>query len=277
MDGFYIITNKLKDPDFAITNEIRQYIENNGKKCYVSEKDSEGHIIPGTVPSDARCGLVLGGDGTLIRAVRDLGENTLPLLGINLGTLGYLTDVELKDFKPALERLFDGEPDIEERMMLEGSFRGSRTDIAMNDIVLAREGKVRIISFNIYVNGTLLNTYHADGVILSTPTGSTGYNLSAGGPVVEPTAELIVVTPICSHALNTSSVVLSAGDTIEVEICEGRYGRQEQVSLCFDGAEQTTLVTGEKVCIRKAEQTARLIRLSRESFMITMRRKMKGN
>ena len=164
MDGFYIITNKLKDPDFAITNEIRQYIENNGKKCYVSEKDSEGHIIPGTVPSDARCGLVLGGDGTLIRAVRDLGENTLPLLGINLGTLGYLTDVELKDFKPALERLFDGEPDIEERMMLEGSFRGSRTDIAMNDIVLAREGKVRIVSFNIYVNGTLLNTYHADGV-----------------------------------------------------------------------------------------------------------------
>lgn len=277
MDGFYIITNKLKDPDFAVTNEIRHYIESSGKKCYVSEKDGEGHIIPGTVPDDARCGLVLGGDGTLIRAVRDLGENALPLLGINLGTLGYLTDVELKDFRPALDRLFEGEPDIEERMMLEGSFRGSRADVAMNDIVLAREGKVRIVSFNIYVNGTLLNTYHADGVILSTPTGSTGYNLSAGGPVVEPTAKMIVVTPICSHALNTSSVVLSADDTIEVEICEGRYGRQEQVSLCFDGAEQTTLVTGEKVCIRKAEQTARLIKLSRESFMITMRRKMKGN
>ena len=277
MDGFYIITNKLKDPDFAVTNEIRHYIESRGRKCYVSEKDSEGHIIPGTVPADAQCGLVLGGDGTLIRAVRDLGTNSLPLLGINLGTLGYLTDVELKDFKTALDRLFDGEPDIEERMMLEGSFRGSRTDIAMNDIVLAREGKVRIVSFNIYVNGTLLNTYHADGVILSTPTGSTGYNLSAGGPIVEPTAKMIVVTSICSHALNTSSVVLSAGDTIEVEICEGRYSRQEQVSLCFDGAEQTTLVTGERVCIKKAKQTARLIKLSRESFMITMRRKMKGN
>lgn len=277
MDGFYIITNKLKDPDFAVTNEIRQYIESKCRKCYISEKDGEGHIIPGTVPADAGCGLVLGGDGTLIRAVRDLGENNIPLLGINLGTLGYLTDVELKDFRPALDRLFAGEPDIEERMMLEGSFRGSRRDIAMNDIVLAREGKVRIVSFNIYVNGTLLNTYHADGVILSTPTGSTGYNLSAGGPVVEPTAKMIVITPICSHALNTSSVVLSADDTIEVEICEGRYGRQEQVSLCFDGAEQTTLVTGERVCIKKAEQTARLIKLSRESFMITMRRKMKGN
>ena len=277
MDCFYIITNKLKDKDYKITNEIRKYIEEHGKNCFLSEKDGEGHIIPGTVPEEAQCGLVLGGDGTLIRAVRDLGERSLPLLGINLGTLGYLADVELKDFREALDRLFDGAPDIEERMMLEGEFRSSRKDIAMNDIVLAREGKVRIVSFNIYVNGTLLNTYHADGVILSTPTGSTGYNLSAGGPVVEPTAQMIVITPICSHALNTSSVVLSADDLIEVEICEGRYGRQEQVSLCFDGAEQTTLVTGEKVCIRRADQTAKLVKLSRESFMKTMRRKMKGN
>ena len=277
MDCFYIITNKLKDKDYKITNEIRKYIEEHGKNCFLSEKDGEGHIIPGTVPEEAQCGLVLGGDGTLIRAVRDLGERSLPLLGINLGTLGYLADVELKDFREALDRLFDGAPDIEERMMLEGEFRSSRKDIAMNDIVLAREGKVRIVSFNIYVNGTLLNTYHADGVILSTPTGSTGYNLSAGGPVVEPTAQMIVITPICSHALNTSSVVLSADDLIEVEICEGRYGRQEQVSLCFDGAEQTTLVTGEKVCISRADQTAKLVKLSRESFMKTMRRKMKGN
>ena len=276
MDCFYIITNKLKDKDYAITNEI-QYIEDHGKTCFLSEKDGEGHIIPGTVPEEAQCGLVLGGDGTLIRAVRDLGEHSLPLLGINLGTLGYLADVELKDFRGALDRLFGGQPDIEERMMLEGAFRNSRKDIAMNDIVLAREGKVRIVSFNIYVNGALLNTYQADGVILSTPTGSTGYNLSAGGPVVEPTAQMIVITPICSHALNTSSVVLSADDIIEVEVCEGRYGRQEQVSLCFDGAEQTTLVTGERVCIRRAAQTAKLIKLSRESFMKTMRKKMKGN
>lgn len=277
MDGFYIITNKLKDKDYAITNEIRDYITDHGKRCLISEKDEEGHIIPGTIPGDVECGLVLGGDGTLIRAVRDLGERDLPLVGINLGMLGYLADVELKDYREALDVLFAGTPDIEERMMLEGTFGQSRRDTAMNDIVLAREGKVRIVSFNIYVNGTLLNTYHADGVILSTPTGSTGYNLSAGGPVVEPTAELIVITPICSHALNTSSVVLSADDVIEVEVCEGRYGRQEQISLCFDGAEQTTLVTGDRVRIKKAGKTARLIRLSRESFMKTMRKKMKGN
>lgn len=277
MDYFYIITNKLKDKDYRITNEIRRYIESHGKICFVSEKDGEGHIIPGTVPDKIQCGLVLGGDGTLIRAVRDLGGRSIPLLGINMGRLGYLTDVELTDFRTALDSLFANEPEIEERMMLSGTFRNNRQDLAMNDIVLTREGKVRIVSFNLYVNGILLNTYHADGVIISTPTGSTGYNLSAGGPVVEPTAQMIVVTPICSHALNTSSVVLSAEDLLEVEVCEGRYGRQEQVSVCFDGAEQTTLVTGEKVCIRRAEQTARLIKLSKESFMKTMRRKMKGN
>ena len=276
MDRFYIIPNLLKDGDYAITNEIKNYIESRGGRCYTAEKDSDGHIIPGTVPDDAQCGLVLGGDGTLIRSVRDLGGRNLPLLGINLGTLGYLAEVDLDNYKEALEPLFHKTPDVEERMMLSGTFNGGE-ELAMNDIVLAREGKIRIINFNIYVDGSLLNSYHADGVIISTPTGSTGYNLSAGGPIVEPTAQMIVVTPICSHALNTSSIVLSADDTIEVEIGEGRYGRQEKVSLCFDGAEQITLVTGDRVVIKRSERTARLIKLESESFMKTLRRKMKGN
>ena len=185
--------------------------------------------------------------------------------------------MELKDYPQALDRLFRCDPIVEERMMIQGVFRGGEKDLALNDIVLAREGKIRIVQFHIYVNGTLLNTYLADGVIISTPTGSTGYNLSAGGPVVEPTARLMVITPICSHALNTSSIVLSEEDIIEIEICEGRYGKTEHVSLCFDGAEQMTLVTGERVRIRKAAQTARLIKLGKESFMKTMREKMKGN
>ena len=276
MNSFYMIPNLLKDGDYAITNEIREYIESKGCRCTVAEKDSSGHILPGTVPDDVQCGLVLGGDGTLIRSVRDLGERSLPLLGINLGTLGYLAEVDLDNYKEALKPLFHKTPDVEERMMLSGTFNGGE-ELAMNDIVLAREGKIRIINFNIYVDGSLLNSYHADGVIISTPTGSTGYNLSAGGPIVEPTAQMIVVTPICSHALNTSSIVLSADDTIEVEIGEGRYGRQEKVSLCFDGAEQITLVTGDRVVIKRSERTARLIKLESESFMKTLRRKMKGN
>ena len=247
MESFYIITNQLKDRDYSVTIEIKDYIERKGKRVILAQKDEEGFIVPGTIPEDVDCGLVLGGDGTLIRAIRDLEGNKLPLLGINIGTLGYLADVELKDYKSAIDRLCEEEPKVEKRMMLEGTMSSGEKDLAVNDIVLTREGNLRIVQFNVYVNGTLLNTYQADGVIICTPTGSTGYNLSAGGPVVEPTASLIVITPICSHALNTSSVVLSAEDDVEVEICEGRYGRQEKVALCYDGAVQRQLVSGDKI------------------------------
>ena len=277
METFYIITNRLKDQDFRITEEIRNYIEEHGKRCVLSEKDEEGHIVPGTVPGGMDCALVLGGDGTLIRAARELGGQNIPLLGINMGTLGYLTEVELPQFREALDKLFAGRPDIEERMMMRGTIDGRHEYMAMNDVVVTREGNLRVVHFNVYVNGALLNSYLADGVIISTPTGSTGYNLSAGGPVVEPTARMFVITPICSHALNASSVVLSAEDVIEVEICEGRYGRTEHALVTFDGAETAAVSTGDRVQIRRAKETTRLVKLSRESFMKIMREKMKGN
>lgn len=277
MNNFYMITNKLKDGDYRITNEIIEYIKMNGKTAILSMKDEEGHLIPGTVPEGMDCALVLGGDGTLIRAARELEGYDIPLLGINLGTLGYLTEVELHDVRKALDQLFVSEPAMEERMMMRGSVEGILEDVAVNDIVVTREGSLRVIHFDILVNGELLNSYQADGVIVSTPTGTTGYNLSAGGPIVEPTASLFVITPICSHALNTSSIVLSAEDVIEIRICEGRYGKTEHMSVTFDGANTVPLVTGDRVVIRKAEESTRLIKLSKQSFMKTMREKMKGN
>ena len=277
METFYIITNRLKDPDFRIKREIQNYIEDHGKRCILSKKDEEGHIIPGTVPEGMDCALVLGGDGTLIRAARELGGHNIPLLGVNMGTLGYLAEVELPRIREALDMLFSGEPDIEDRMMMRGAIDGRNEYMAMNDIVVTREGNLRVVQFHVYVNGVLLNSYLADGVIISTPTGSTGYNLSAGGPVVEPTAQMFVITPICCHALNASSVVLSAEDVIEVEICEGRYGRTERALVTFDGAETQGLSTGDRVAVKKARETTKLVKLSRESFMKTMREKMKGN
>ena len=277
MDKFYVITNQLKDTDYRITNEIKEYIEANGKTCILSQKDTDGHIIPGTIPEGMDCAIVLGGDGTLIRAARELEGYGIPLLGVNMGTLGYLAEVELHDCRAALDRLFAEMPDIEDRMMLQGSVNGKHSYSAMNDIVVTRAGELRVVHFNIYVNDTLLNSYRADGVIISTPTGTTGYNLSAGGPIVEPTASIFVITPICSHALNTSSIVLSAEDTIEIEICEGRYGRQERAVVTFDGMDGIALTTGDRVVIRKSEETTKLLKLNKESFMKTMREKMKGN
>ena len=270
MNHFFVITNKNKDASLETTQRIQKFLENKGKTCTWGRDGKD-------IPPNTECVLVLGGDGTLIRAARELRALDIPILGINLGTLGYLTEVEVHNIEKALEQLLEQEPEIEERMMIQGILNQELEDIALNDIVITRSGCLRVINVNIYVNGELLNSYKSDGVIISTPTGSTGYNLSAGGPIVQPTASMIVITPICSHALNTSSVVLSAEDEIEVEIGKRRDGEIEEASLSFDGDRNIMVKTGDRIIIQKAKETTKLFKLSKVSFLETLRKKMKGN
>ncbi len=287
MNKFYIITNKSKDISLDTTHRIQKFLQEYGKVCELAENGA-------CVPEDTDCVLVLGGDGTLIRAARELDSLDVPILGINMGTLGYLAEVEVQNIEIALTQLLEElvEKDslrehIEERMMLKGSVEilsgkanvegQSLSDTALNDIVVTRRGTLRVIRFNIYVNGALLNSYRADGVIISTPTGSTGYNLSAGGPIVEPTAAMLVITPICSHALNTSSIVLSADDEIVIEIAEGKEGAMEEATVTFDGDRTIDIFTGDRVVIKRAKETTKLLKLSKISFLETLRKKMKGN
>ena len=276
MERFYIVTNDGKDRDGAVTRQICRLLEQEGKTCILARKDAEKNIIPSSVPQDVDCAIVIGGDGSLIEVARLL-KSEVPILGVNMGTLGYLTEVEPSRIGEAVNRILAGDFAIEERMMLEGIFPGGEPDVALNDIVVSRKGDLRLIRFNLYVNGAFLNAYEADGIIVSTPTGSTAYNLSAGGPVVEPTAELMVMTPICSHALNTSSIVLSAEDEIVIEIGEGRNGKEQEVCVAFDGADTVVLRTGDRVRIRKSCHVTRLIKLNKVSFLEILRRKMKGN
>lgn len=154
MEKFYIITNRSKDRELATTHRIQRYIEQHSGQCIVA---SDGKCVP----KDTECVLVLGGDGTLIRAARELRACKAPLLGINLGTLGYLTEVEVQNIEQALEQLFEETPEIEARMMLKGVLNRGQEDVALNDIVVGRAGALRIIHFNIYVNGELLNSYQA--------------------------------------------------------------------------------------------------------------------
>ena len=277
MDNFYIITNLLKDKDFKVTNDIAEYIRRQGKTCHVAVKDKDGFIVPGTVPENIECGIVLGGDGTLIRAARELRDFNFPFIGINLGTLGYLTEVEIKDYKVALDKLFRDDYVIERRVMLKGTVEGLVEDRALNDIVLTRDGQLRIVGFNIYVNDELLICYHSDGMIISSPTGSTGYNLSAGGPILSPTSKSVVITPICPHSLNRSSIVLSSEDRIEVEVLNDRCGNPETVSVTFDGANRKDLVSGNRVYIEASSCTTSFVKVGSESFMKRLRVKMKGN
>lgn len=277
MDIFYIVTNDGKDPDYIVTSHVKELLEAEGKACVLCRKDEDKRIIKESVPDKLDCAIVIGGDGSLIEAARVLHRRNVPVLGINMGTLGYLTEVELGGIEEAVKKLVAGDYAQESRMMLEGCFENGEKDVALNDIVVTRKGVLRVIHFRLYVNGELLNSYEADGIIISTPTGSTAYNLSAGGPIVEPTAELIVITPICSHALNTSSIVLSADDEIVIEIGKGRGGGTEEVFTTFDGADVVSLKTGDRVTVRRAETATKLVRLSRMSFLEILRRKMKGN
>lgn len=277
MERFYIITNSSKDKDYRTTKQLKDMLEEKGKTCFLCEKDENGNILKHSVPKHIDCAIALGGDGTLIRAARELRSYAIPLLGVNLGTLGYLAEVEIQNMEEAVEQLISDDVALEERMMLRGVLPDKKEDFALNDIVVSRFGSLRIIHFSLFVNGELLNSYQADGIIVSTPTGSTGYNLSAGGPIVEPEASMIVITPICAHALNTRSIVLSSEDEIVIELGEGKDGAIESAGVTFDGTDMIEIKTGEYITIQKAKEKIKFLKLSKISFLETLRRKMKGN
>ena len=277
MDRYLIVTNDGKDTDYSVTDQVVTLLQNAGKTCILCQKDEDKNIIMESVPDQIDCAIVIGGDGSLIEVARTLWEKDVPILGINMGTLGYLTEVEVNHIEEDLNQMLAGDYVFEERMMLKGTLEDGTQDVALNDIVVSRKGELRIIHFKLFVNGELLNSYEADGVIISTPTGSTAYNLSAGGPVVDPTASLIVITPICSHALNTRSIVLSSEDEIMIEIGEGRNGSREEVYVTFDGADRMIMETGAKIMVRRADARTKILKLNKVSFLETLRRKMKGN
>ena len=277
MKRFFIVTNDGKDTDYKVTNKIKQLLEDAGKSCVLCEKDANKKIVKEAIPEDIDCAIVIGGDGSLIEVARALPGHDIPILGINMGTLGYLTEVEVSHIDEAIEKVISDDFTTENRMMLEGIFENGDSDISLNDIIVSRKGALRVIHFDLFVDGELLNSYEADGVIISTPTGSTAYNLSAGGPIVQPTASMIVITPICSHALNTSSIVLSADAEIVIRVGEGRNGTTEEVLVAFDGADTVTLFTGDTVTIRKSLAATKIMKLSKVSFLEILRRKMKGN
>ena len=285
MDSFYIITNKDKDPGVQTTRFVKEYLEKRGKKCTIRENMVESggnykYTDAAGIPDDVDCVLVLGGDGTLLQASRDLTERDLPLLGINMGTLGYLAEVDRKGIEPALERLLAGEYQIVSRMMISGEVyhQGKKVmeDLALNDIVIGRYGRLRIIDFKIYVNGEYLNRYSADAMVISTPTGSTGYSLSAGGPIVSPEASMLLMTPVAPHTLNTRSIILPDDAEITVEMLPGHSRSGDDAEVTFDGDTSVRLTCTDKVVIRKAVKKTRLIKINQISFLEVLRTKMNG-
>ncbi len=287
MERFIIITNKEKDTGLELTNSIVAYIEEAGKTAIISSVSTMQEQDVQVASSEAfDCAIVLGGDGTIIQTAYNLMTRDIPILGVNLGTLGFLAEIEKQNVFEALDRLFNDDYQIEKRLMVEGEiiYNTKQTDndddrlfSALNDVVVTRKGFSRIISLQIYVNDILVDKFKGDGVIISTPTGSTAYNLSAGGPIVTQGAQVLVITPICPHSLSPRSVVVSAEDTIKLVIGRSKKTQEAEASVSFDGKNEIDLGTDDAVIIKKARHSTKLVKLNRSGIYEVLRSKLESS
>jgi NAD+ kinase len=234
-----------------------------------------GDDAPPIRPDELDAMLTLGGDGTLLRAARIVGEYSVPLLGINLGRLGFLTCAPAEGLEAALRRFAGGEYIVEPRMTLDARVLGVQRDEparwrALNDVVLHKGGFARVVTLAVQANGETVAHYSADGVVLATPTGSTAYNLSAGGPVVFPTLETIILTPVSAHSLALRALVLPPTAEVTVRVEDG----PEELLVTVDGQVGATFSKGETLVVRRSAHPVPIVRFPEISFFATMREKL---
>lgn len=284
MDKFCVITNSDKDYNYETASFIKEFLESEGKKCVITKnvlikkEEWEGYTDVSEIPDDTECAIVLGGDGTIIQAANDLVYKDIPILGVNLGTLGFLTAIEKHDIVEALKKLFDNNCIIENRMMLRGEVyiddQKVTRSFALNDFVVGKRGFFRLISIKVFINEELVDTYIADGIIISTPTGSTGYNLSAGGPVLAPDIRAMIITPICPHSLNKRSLVVSAEDKIVLEIGKSKASLPDEAVTIADGRMIMDIKTGNRIEITKSVEETKIVKFKDTSFYERLRSKL---
>ncbi len=281
MKRFFLITNEHRDADLAVTHAIQDYIEQKGGQShyYVSNKTEWSNRSLRELTAEevnAEGILVLGGDGTLVRAAREMAHLAIPLVGVNLGTVGYLCELDQDNVCAAIDRLFDDQYEQESRMMIEGARPegAEEPNRALNDIVIHRAGGAQLINLRLSVNGEYLATYSADGMIFSTPTGSTGYSMSAGGPILDPNAEMLLITPINPQSISPKSIVVGADAEVEVTLEPRRAERDEEADVTFDGDHFIHLCVGDRIRVRRADVRAQILRLDRMSFLQILRKKI---
>ena len=228
----------------------------------------------GEVAAGADVLVVLGGDGTLL-AASHLVDRPVPVLGVNFGSLGFLTEITMPELYPTLEGVLRGEYRFEERRMLHARVQqrdtADTTGDVLNDVVVTKAALSRIIEFDVAIDGLFVSAFRADGLIVSSPTGSTAYNLAAGGPILHPTLDAVVLTPICPHMLSNRPLVVSDRSSIEVRL---RAGRESDAHLTLDGQRGFPLRGGDVVTVTRSTRTIRLVKAQRDYFEV-LRTKLK--
>ena len=282
MQSIGLIPNWQKENSALVVERICDFFDQRGVEVLTATPEQTDYLAAGSL--DERLPqwrdriellIVVGGDGTILRAARDLASWGAPILGINLGHKGFLAVIEVEQMDRYLQYILTGRYRYLERMMLKAAvYRGEKElgrFIALNDIVISRGPFSRILTLSTSINDDFLESYSGDGVIIATPTGSTGYSLSAGGPIVNPSLELMVVTPICPHSLNNRSVIVTAREQIRMRVDT----RQAQVVLTSDGQVAFSLEDSDEILVQKADQTVKLVHFGDNTFYRLLHQKLK--
>ncbi len=261
-----VIVTKPKQAEVArVAGELKQWFTSKGRAASLEPNDA------GT----ADLAVVLGGDGTLLAAARLLGDRQVPIVAINHGGLGFLTEVTLEEMYPALERVLNGQFVIQHRMMMELQVSREGKSIAvcraLNDVVINKGALSRMIEIEARVDGQYVSRFRADGLIVSTPTGSTAYNISAGGPIIFPTMGAMIVTPICSHTLTNRPIVLPESVKIEILL----RSAQEDVSVTVDGQVGLKLQMNDRLLVDKSDTVVQLVAPADKNYFDVLRGKLK--
>lgn len=286
MKRFIILPNLSKDEDLKTTRLIIDWLERHNRQVYlpIDVAKQLGRASIGleqdALFANADLAIVLGGDGTILYTARLMAASDVPILGVNLGNLGFLAEVEKKDAILTLKKIIDGDYYIQKRMMLNvkkvTEEKEETVGVALNDIVIARASISRMMKYSIFVNDGHVNHYSADGLIVSTPTGSTAYNLSAGGPILAPANEMMVITPICPHTLMSRSIVLSQNDEVRISLRDNRKSWNKDIMLTIDGQENYKIGQEADIIVSKSEHSAKLITCNKNGFYRILKKKL-GN
>ena len=280
LDSVGLMVNYKKDKtretacriiDWLNSKKLRVYIERNkGKEIGKEELNCPAEKFIKNVDLI----ISLGGDGTLLRAARLATAKDIPVFGVNLGGLGFLTQIGIDDLEKSLEKLYQERYFLDERMMLSCIVKRREKEIkklaALNDVVIGKGAFARIICLATYVNNDYVITYSADGLVVSTSTGSTAYSLSAGGPIVNPNINSIILTPICPHTLSARPLIIGENDQVRMTL----ESSEEEVMVTIDGQEGFTLEPNDEVIIKKSDHKAQLITFKEKSFYTILREKL---
>ena len=287
MKKIILAPNPYRDQDFKTVRAAVEILKNAGletrlclpfevDKSYELPKDLRFSRLERELPS-ASMVICFGGDGTILHMAKAATRHGLPILGVNIGTMGFMAELESSELS-MLARLADDNYSVDNRMMLDVTVHRDKDiifhDICLNDVVVTKGAVARIVHLSVKCDGIQAMECGGDGVIIATPTGSTAYSLSAGGPIVEPEAKSILITPICPHSLSSREIVVSAEDEIMVEIRQSRRGPEVGAVVTFDGREAVELNTNDKIVVKHSEYTTKLIRLDDRTFFEVLRSKL---